>query len=313
MKDFIARIGGRFWASVTALSVIITVAGGLGLPFVIDTSNPWIVFILCSASFIIGAFNGWKQRGFSNKHDIEYAEALERERMEIARRNDAEIARITTEKDLEIDRRNRKERAEAERKAEEGKKKAFQDRIEKMTASIQKLTPSQLELIGSALRNGGACAAPKKSTDAALLESLGIFESLRITDAVNSHWKLSVSAMEVISKHPDLEGIIESASIQTKDAEARESFEHADYLEKLIMMFCYRNEAAEVSNFLFNRIYRTAFFRYSNVGDDSMALYLTDEIREMIDRNPDVLGFCVPEGDVDKWLLNEINRRDRRY
>lgn len=313
MKDFIARIGGRFWASVTALSVIITVAGGLGLPFVIDTSNQWIVFILCSVSFIIGAFNGWKQRGFSNKHDIEYAEALERERMEIARRNDAEIARITAEKELEIDRRRREERAKAEQEAEEKEKRSAQDLIARMEESMERLTPSQKELVGDALRNGGACTTEKKNTDSALLKSIGVFDELGVTDATRTHWKLSDSAMTVLSRNQPFESSCELASIRAEEASIKESFEHASYLQKLLMMFCYRNDTAEVSRDLFNRIYGKAYFRYINVGDDSIAIYLTDEIREMIDRNPCVLEFCASEGDVDQWIKDEVNRQDRYY
>lgn len=307
MKEFLKRIGGTFWATVGALSIVVTVVGGFGLPFVVDTSNPWIVFILCATAFVIGAFNGWKQRGFSNEHDVEYADALERERMEIAKENEAEIARIVAEKDLEIDKRNRSDRAEAERRDEKRKRKAAHDRLNRMKESIERLTPPQMELIACAMLNGGACTAPKKSTDAALLGSLGVFEDLRITDAVKSHWKLSDSAMEVISEHPNLEDAIKSASIKMKDAKARESFEHADYLEKLIMMFCYRNEVAEVTSSLFNRV-RNVFFRYIYVGDDSVQLYLADDMREMIDRNRDVLKFCEPEGDVDQWIKDEIGK-----
>ena len=119
--------------------------------------------------------------------------------------------------------------------------------------------------------------------------------------------------MEVVSRYPDLESTIESASIQAKDAKAKESFEHADYLQKLLMMFCHRNGAAEATAILFNRAYSSEYFRYSNIGGDSVELSLTDEIREMIDRNPDVLKFCNPEGDVDQWIKDEVNRQDRRY
>lgn len=78
MKAFVESLGGSLWAGVLVLSVLITVAMGVGLPLVLDFSNPWAVLLVAGAAFSIGFANGWRQRGIRVEREEEKAAAAAR-------------------------------------------------------------------------------------------------------------------------------------------------------------------------------------------------------------------------------------------
>ena len=306
MRDFIESLGGASWAAFSALSVIATVVLAFGLPKLVDTSNPWVVFIACSLVFIVGFFNGWKQRGFRNERDIEYAEGLERERMEIAKGNEAEIARINADKELELDRRNReereRERADAERRIAEERER----RVEEMRASLRSLSAGQKALIGRILRSGGVCKLPSKDTDAAMLQSLGVLEDLHVTDATASHWKISATAADALEGDDRLKGEMQAAESANREIELHERFLHADYRDKLLVALLYRTDGISVSRRIFDCCFNRSFMNYSVLDEDMRGVWLTDDMKALLNDRPDTLDFYEPQGDETEWLKDKV-------
>lgn len=317
MKNFIKGFGGSLWASILGLSALLTIVLGFGLPSVVDTSSPWIVFLICVVVFTIAFFNGWKQRGLRNERDIERTDELERSRIELEKTKEVEIARINSEKELEIDRRNREDakREKNERTFHEieqsiaksqRKSMARRARLSSLKKSMENLVPKQIELLGAAIENGGSYTTECSNTYAAFFESIGIFEQLNTSDLMDSHWRLTEDALTVLENNPTLKDSIIASSIKARDASKKWDFEHADYLQQLMMMSCYRNGTETIDRSFYARIFDSNLFESKRRLDGSYVLRLVDSIKDMIDRNPDVLGFCSPEGDVDEWLDDEI-------
>ncbi|HJF65276.1 MAG TPA: hypothetical protein K8U77_04060 [Slackia equolifaciens] len=313
MKEFVESLGGAFWATFTALSVIVTVALGFGLPKLVDTSNPWVVFIACSLVFIVGFFNGWKQRGFKSGRDMELADRLERERLELAKSNEAEIARINAEKELEIDRRNREEREQAKICAIKGREEERRRQREEVRTRLESLSSGQMALIGKFVRHGNVCKLAKKDTDAALLQSLGILQDLSVTDPVCTHWKLSEAAIAELNADDSLMGKMRAAESKERETGLLEAFERAEYRVKLLAALLYKTGGMSVTTGIFGACFDASFMDYSVIEDNMRDVWLKEDMKAMLDNNQNALAFYDPSGDEIEWLKSKVLEASRRW
>lgn len=306
-KDFIASLGGSVWACVLGLSALVTILLGFGIPSFIDTYNPWVVLFACTSVFILGFFNGWKQRGFKNTRDIEYADFLERGRIELSKMHDVEIARINAEKDLELDRRNREDFEHSRVEAEKREAERQRARHERIRSAISSLTLCQKSIIGRIINSGNACKLPKRNTEAAFLEDIGIIEKLDVVDASNNHWKLSEIAASVLENDRILYEEMIGGEAQEREAKLLHDFLHADYRQKLLAALLYKTGKSPIPSLVFSKSFNSLFMDYSVLEKDMRSVWLTEDMMEMLNNNQHALDFYDSERDDEiQWLAKTL-------
>ena len=97
-----------------------------------------------------------------------------------------------------------------------------------------------------------------------------------------------------------------------KAAERREklirTFRHGDYYDKLLAFYLHRNRVISLGDRAYKTISDWSLFEYQTSGKDRRDYWLKEDLRSLLDEQDELLLFCRPEGDVDKWLIKEMSK-----
>ncbi len=289
MKDFIKSLGGAGWVFFLGLSALVTVIGSFGLPYVVDTSNPWILLLCGAVVFALAFGNGWKQRGFKNQKDIELSDRLERERIEDAKNQDLRIEEIkqvheTERLQMQLDHSD-KER-DRQQKAE---KEAEQLEDQRCRITIESLPLTQSAMLYRALCNDRIIEVSPNDGDALALQDSGIFKKLGKSGMFSTKWKVSDDWYCRMKSWTDIiDALEERAAKHTiqKRTDRVKGIRDLDFEDQFILYEVFTSEYVDISEYAYDVDGECAPFVDSIlIGDNTVRISLKDEYRNLIAEN----------------------------
>lgn len=309
MRDFIKSLGRAGWLAVLGLSAIVTVAASFGLPAFVDTKNPWVLLLAGIILFAIAYANGWKQRGLRNERDIQNADKLERDRMADEAKYSVELAKIEANKEIELERARQDRIARKEDEQRRNAEKEAEKALARKRKLIANLPTEHMAVIAEALANGGAYVSEKYDAIPHALNGNGILDDLHVVDARHMHWKLSDDAIAILECDDDLKTEIEDARIRKRELYLRNEFDHMLYVDKVFVYLLYVSSEITIDHRAYEEVSVDDFAEYTVTENDNRTYRISEEARSVLDKNPSMLSFCRPEGDLKQWLIKEFGEQ----
>lgn len=309
MRDFIKSLGRAGWLAVLGLSAIVTVAASFGLPAFVDTKNPWVLLLAGIILFAIAYANGWKQRGLRNERDIRLTDELERARMADKAKNSVELAKIEANKEIELERAKQDRIARKEDEQRRSAEKEAEKALARKRKLIANLPTEHMAVIAEALTNGGAYVSAIHDAIPHALHGNGILDDLHVVDARRTHWKLSDDAIAILECDDDLKSEIEKARIRKRELFLRNEFDHMFYVDKVFVYLLYVSSEITIDHRAYEEVSVDDFAEYTVTENDNRTYRISEEARSVLDKNPSMLSFCRPEGDLEQWLIKEFGEQ----